>query len=246
MEEEEERKERRSRDCEEKRGKMVASQSLLSLCNLVDYNQFPWYRWPPWPRAALPPALCMVRALCTMTWLTLNHVQHPHPLQPRAFTTCSPPILALRNVNSCVTVFWRRGYKQACERPKCFHTMLSFRVGLNSGLCSIFISWRARERDRCEASLGGALAAVRRNSGETRWKWWDEVWSWRVGLKAPQICICSGECETVLPPACARAHPARSISAHLARSIRINCISVRERVRWIESERERGLVLLLG
>lgn len=67
----------------------------------------------------------------------------------------------------------------------------------------------------------------------------------------PQICICSGECETVLPPACARAHPACSISAHLARSIRINCISARERARWIEREGERfspsvGLVLLQG
>lgn len=69
--------------------------------------------------------------------------------------------------------------------------------------------------------------------------------------RKPQICICSGECETVLPPACARAHPARSISAHLARSIRINCISARERARWIEREGERfspsvGLVLLQG
>lgn len=69
--------------------------------------------------------------------------------------------------------------------------------------------------------------------------------------RKPQICICSGECETVLPPACARAHPARSISAHLARSIRINCISARERARWIEGEGERfspsvGLVLLQG
>lgn len=67
----------------------------------------------------------------------------------------------------------------------------------------------------------------------------------------PQICICSGECETVLPPACVRAHPACSISAHLARSIRINCISARERERWIEGEGERfspsvGLVLLQG
>lgn len=69
--------------------------------------------------------------------------------------------------------------------------------------------------------------------------------------RKPRICICSGECETVLPPACARAHPARSISAHLARSIRINCISARERVRWIAREGERfspsvGLVLLQG
>lgn len=69
--------------------------------------------------------------------------------------------------------------------------------------------------------------------------------------RKPQICICSGECETVLPPACVRAHPACSISAHLARSIRINCISARERARWIEGEGERfspsvGLVLLQG
>lgn len=69
--------------------------------------------------------------------------------------------------------------------------------------------------------------------------------------RKPRICICSGECETVLPPACARAHPARSISAHLARSIRINCISARERARWIAREGERfspsvGLVLLQG
>lgn len=69
--------------------------------------------------------------------------------------------------------------------------------------------------------------------------------------RKPQICMCSGECETVLPPACVRAHPARSISAHLARSIRINCISARERARWIEGEGERfspsvGLVLLQG
>lgn len=69
--------------------------------------------------------------------------------------------------------------------------------------------------------------------------------------REPQICICSGECEIVLPPACARAHPARSISAHLARSIRINCISARERARWMEGEGGRfspsvGLVLLQG
>ena len=69
------RKETREKEEEEVEnggGKIVVGQSLLSLCNLVDYDQFPWYRWPPWPWATLPPALCMVRALCTMTWLTLH------------------------------------------------------------------------------------------------------------------------------------------------------------------------------
>lgn len=55
----------------------------------------------------------------------------------------------------------------------------------------------------------------------------------------PQICICSGECETVLPPACARAHRDRSISAHLARSIPINCISARKRESEMDGDRGR-------
>lgn len=85
-----------------------------------------------------------------------------------------------------------------------------------------------------------------RQGGNDEMKFGHDVLDWK-----PQICICSGECETVLPPACVRAHPACSISAHLARSIRINCISARERARWIEREGERfspsvGLVLLQG
>lgn len=64
-----------------------------------------------------------------------------------------------------------------------------------------------------------------------------------------QICISSGECKTVLPPACVRAHPPCSISAHLAHSLRINCIPAKERARWGAGGRFSpfvGLVLLQG
>lgn len=67
--------------------------------------------------------------------------------------------------------------------------------------------------------------------------------------RKPQICISSGECKTVLPPACVRVHPACSISAHLAQSVRINCISAKERARQGAGERFSpfvGLVLLQG
>lgn len=36
------RRQRRERE-EEKGKKIVVGQSLLSLCNLADYDQFPWY-----------------------------------------------------------------------------------------------------------------------------------------------------------------------------------------------------------
>ncbi len=42
----------------------------------VDYDQFPSYRHTLWPWALLPPAFYMLRALCTMTLLSL----HPHSL----------------------------------------------------------------------------------------------------------------------------------------------------------------------
>lgn len=92
-------------------------------------------------------------------------------------------------------------------------------------------------------------------------RWWkcrDEVFpSRRAGPSAPRrppkhsppkkICICSGECEKCPPPGvCEGVHPARSISAHLAHSPRINCISARERRGARQREREKGLVLLLG
>lgn len=67
--------------------------------------------------------------------------------------------------------------------------------------------------------------------------------------RQPQICISSGECKTVLPPACVRAHPPCSVSAHLAHSLRINCIPAKERARWGAGGRFSpfvGLVWLQG
>lgn len=99
---------------------------------------------------------------------------------------------------------------------------------------------------QCCWGIEASLKNSQRQGGNDEMKFGHDVLD-----RKPQIFICSGECETVLPPACVRAHPACSISAHLARSIRINCISARERARWIEGEGERfspsvGLVLLQG
>ena len=102
------------REEEEKRGKIVVGQSLPSLCNLVDYDQFPWYRWPPWPWATLPTALCMVRALCTMTWLTLHHTG-PNPWHSHLQFRRSWP---WENINSWVTVFLEERDRQKNKKEK--------------------------------------------------------------------------------------------------------------------------------
>lgn len=138
----------------ERRGKMIVGQSLLTLCNLVDYDQFPRYRWPSWPWATLPPSLCMVRALCTVTWRTLQHISNqplpppPPPAAPRSrpweISTAGLPHSGRRAINK----HWRKK-----KQHKCFHFLFSgwMKIWVSAVLLFFFLFHRLPfQSDRCK------------------------------------------------------------------------------------------------
>lgn len=164
-----------------------------------------------------------------MTWRTLQHIQTP----PLALAL--PPAVLRSGLEKHQQLGYQlqeEGHKQALDKTQVL-PLLWVRIWV-SAVFILFFSL-ACESAPCK-SLGGTAAvkneeffflSVRTAMGlnscqknSRRQGGNDEMrFSHDAQDQKPQICICSGEWGTVLPPACARAHPARSISAHLARAI---------------------------
>lgn len=157
---------------------------------------------------------CILHATCSVYRETLN-------ISPPACgsTTCSPPIPALRKLCSWVTGFWRTsvnkhfkntnvstscsqsGWKSRLQNPPLPNWLLS--VVVVKSLCGTTAAVKKKILSGLVKDWAKKKRKKEKNLRQTRWKWWDGVWSRRAGPKAPNLylfwgmwnCPPSGMCE---------------------------------------------------